>query len=128
MKRKQMLFTVIILAASGVIFASCSQAGDPAGAVKIFLKAVEKQDLKKMGQYLAARQEAQAHIIQDENFVKMICGSIGREMAEKGKIKNMAALADGDTATVIVNLERGTMQLGMIKGIDGKWKTEVAFE
>jgi hypothetical protein len=128
MKRKQTLFTVIILAVAGMIFASCSQAGGPADVAEIFLKAVEKQDLKKMGRYLAARQEAQAQIIQDENFVKMMCGSIGRELAEKGKVKNIMALIDGDTATVIVNLEKGTMQLGMIKDIDGKWKIEVAFE
>jgi hypothetical protein len=128
MNRKQTLFTVLILAAVGTIFTSCSQPDDPAGPAKIFLKAVEKQDLKKMGQYLAVRQEAQAHIIQDENFVKMMCGSIGRELAEKGKIKSMSAIVDGDTATVIANLEKGTMQLGMLKGIDGKWKVEVAFE
>jgi hypothetical protein len=128
MTRKQTLFTVIILAAAGMIFASCSQAGNPAGVAEIFLKAVEKQDIKKMGRYLAARQEAQAHIIQDENFVKMMCGSIGRELDEKGKVKNMMSLIDGDTATVIISLEKGTMQLGMIKDIDGKWKIDVAFE
>jgi hypothetical protein len=128
MKRKYRLFIVVLLAAAGMIFTSCSQADDPAGVAKTFLKAVEKQDLKKMGRYLAARQEAQAYIIQDENFVKMMCGSIGREMDEKGKVQNMVALADGDTATVIVSLEKGTMQLGMIKGADGKWKIEVAFD
>ncbi|MDR0583759.1 MAG: hypothetical protein LBG57_05335 [Treponema sp.] len=127
-KRKQVLFTTIILATAGIIFAACTQASEPTDIAKVFLNAVEKQNIKKMGQYLATRQEAQAHIIQDENFVKMMCGSIGRELDEKGKVKNMIALVDGDTATVIISLEQGTMQLGMFKEADGKWKIDVAFE
>jgi hypothetical protein len=96
--------------------------------VQVFLNAVEKQNIKKMQQYLGTRQETQTHIIQDENFVKMMCGSIGRELDEKGKVKIVTVLSDGDTATTTVDLEGGTMQFGMFKGIDGKWKIDIAFE
>jgi uncharacterized membrane protein YvbJ len=122
-----MLAVLVIMIA--LIFTACSQTNEPAGVVKVFLKAVEKQDIGKMQQYLTTQQAEQLHIVKDENFVKIMCGSIQRELAEKGKVKNMLTLDNGDdTATVIVMLENGNTQFGMRKESNGKWKIDVALQ
>jgi major membrane immunogen (membrane-anchored lipoprotein) len=99
-----------------VFLAACGSSDSPSAVARKFYTAVEKNDLKAMGQ-VATPQTVQ--------MMAMLGEKASGIVAANGKIKSTSEEIDGDTAVVIFTFENGeTMNVDLNK-IDGKWKVVI---
>ena len=112
MKRMMMLAGVVCV----IFIAGCAGSGSPSSVARKFFAAVEKNDIKAMGQ-VATPETVQMMAMFGEKASGMITAY--------GKIKSTSEEIDGDTAVVTLIFENGeTTDLDLIK-IDGKWKVTI---
>ena len=113
MKRAVVLAGIVCV----VLIAGCSRNDSPTSVAYKFYAAIEKNDIKAMGQ-TATPETVQMITMLGEKAAGMVTAY--------GKVKSSTEEINGDTAVVTFTFESGEIsELDLVK-VDGKWKVAMS--